>query len=526
MIDIKDLTLDVKIGQMIMAGFPSKYYDHHVNEIIKDKKIGNIILFASNIGSIDDIIKLTSNLQKNIKQHIGIPGFISIDQEGGMVTRIYKGITFFPGNMAFSAANEIKSTFKQGEIEGKELKSIGINMNIAPVMDVNCNPKNPVIGCRSYGDNPKKVAEFGIGLIKGLEQSGVVAVAKHFPGHGDTDVDSHLSLPVVKHDMMRLEKIELIPFKSAIESGVQAIMSAHVLLPEMEPKKIPATLSHKVLTGLLKNKMGFNGLVITDCMEMEAIATYYGSEIASVMAINAGADIICISHTKEIQIRCVDAIKKAVLDGGISEERINQSVEKILEIKNKHNMATNEKFGTKKLCSCVENSKSREFAKIISNKSITVIKDNKKLLPVVGNIVSISTKAVVFTGVENEIKMNTPFCQQLKQKFGGKAFEIPLNPNDTLIEEIVCSCKNANVVIVGVYNASSNSKQIELVKKINSVNSNVILVSLRNPYDFFCFKNISTYINAYEYTELSISSVIKVISGEIKAMGISPIKLF
>lgn len=525
MFDIKTLTLEEKIGQMILAGFPSRYYDEHVDEIVKKYKIGNVILFASNIGSKEEIVKLTTELQEGFMKNIKIPGFIAIDQEGGMVTRIYKDATFFPGNMAFAAANVKESTFNEGKIEGEELRALGINMNLAPVMDVNCNPNNPVIGSRSYSDKPEKVAELGIGLIKGLRTSGVIAVCKHFPGHGDTDMDSHVSLPVVNHSIDRLQKVELFPFKKAIEAGIDGILSAHVIFSDFDSEKAPATLSYKILTELLKNKMGFKGLIITDCLEMNAISIYYGSEKAAVMAIKAGADMICISHSKAVEINCVKAIQKAVLEGEIEESRINESVTKILEIKNKYKLFNNDYPDLKKVETFVGCKENKDFAKTISDKSITLIKDDKHLLPVNGRVVAISTKAAVLTGADYEIKMNIPFCEQIKLKFRGKSFVIPLEPEEDLIKEIVLFSKNAEKIIIGTYNAAAHRGQLELINRINEVNKNIIVVSLRNPYDFIKMKNVSTCLNSYEYTDLSVKSVIKVIAGEIKPLGVSPVKL-
>ncbi|AAK78164.1 beta-N-acetylhexosaminidase [Clostridium acetobutylicum] len=518
MIDVKKLPLDIKIGQMIMAGFTSKHYDSSLEKLITDDKIGNFILFSRNIEEKNQLTRLTEDIQKGLEINIKIPGIISVDQEGGMVTRINSGTTIFPGNMAFAAANHPHSTFRQGKIEGEELRGLGVNMNLAPVMDVNCNPSNPVIGVRSYSDSPEKVAELGLELIKGLKESKVVPVAKHFPGHGDTDVDSHLSLPVVKHSIKRLRKVELLPFKTAIENGIDAIMSAHVLFPEIEPKRLPATLSYRVLTDLLRNKMGFKGIIITDCMEMKAIAEFYGSDKAAVMAIKAGADLICISHSAAVQKACIRRIKEAVINKEISEERINESVKRILEIKEKYSIS----FNTVKRNYDINNSL---FAEEISDKSITLLKNDKSLIPLKGRIVSISTKAVALTGAEDNMSLNNSFCHKLKENFGGSEFQIPINPHKEIIDKILEKCLDADSIVIGIYNAYNHEGQRKLVNEISKVNPNIVLVSLRNPYDFLYFKEVSAYINAYEYTNLSVKSVIKVLSGRVEAQGISPVRL-
>ncbi|URZ09728.1 glycoside hydrolase family 3 protein [Clostridium felsineum] len=517
MVDIEKLPLDIKIGQMIMAGFPSRVYDSEIEELIKNEKVGNFILFGENLENEHEIVELTSNLQKGINKYIKIPGIISTDQEGGIVTRVKTTSLMFPGNMAFAAAGGARSTFKEGKIVGKELRALGINMNLAPVMDVNCNSRNPVIGTRSYGDNPKKVAEFGVDLIKGLKESLVISVAKHFPGHGDTEVDSHLNLPTVKHKLDRLNRVELFPFRVAIKKGIDAIMSAHVLFEAIEPNRLPSTLSFRVLTGLLRGKLGFEGMIITDCMEMDAIAKVYGSDKAAVMAIKAGADLICISHTAAVQKACIHAIKTAVKNGEISEQRINESVRRILK--------TKEKYRISESISKNKYNHNNFFIEKISDRSITVLKDDKKLIPLKGKCIFIATKAAALTGAEDKIKEENIFISKAYEKFGGNKFEMQINPNKASINRIVKECTKADRVVIGLYNASNNSGQREIVHEINKVNSNIVLVALRNPYDYLYFKDFSTYINVYDYTSMSVKSVIKVLAGEIKALGVSPIEL-
>lgn len=524
--DISDMHLEQKIGQMVMAGFPSDSIDKNARSIIEDAKIGNIILFARNVKDAKSLADLNMHIQQMVISSTGIPAFISIDQEGGMVTRIQKGATFFPGNMAFSAAGDECDTETEGRIEGEELRAMGININIAPVLDINSNPENPVIGVRSYGDDPDRVARLGMGYIKGIQGSGVIATAKHFPGHGDTSTDSHLCLPSVPYDMERLRNVELYPFRKAIESGVDAIMSAHVLFPAIENERLPATLSYKILTGLLRKRMGFNGIIMTDCMEMKAIADYFGTVNAAVMAVKAGADIVCVSHSMNLQVESVNAIKKAVIDGEIQESRIDESVNRILAIKRKYRLFNNPYPDTYGVKNFVGSKGNKEFAESMSEKSITLFRNDDCILPVKpGRIVSISTEPLSLTGADNVTPGKSKLSEALRNILGGKAYTIPLDPDGGLIEKMVNICKPADTVIAGTYNASLNHGQAMLINKIYEANKKLIVVSLRNPYDILMFKRIPVYICAYEYTPLSISSVLKVITGEIKAVGKLPIKL-
>lgn len=519
------MTLEQKIGQILMVGFHSLQFDDHVRELLYEHYIGNIILFSRNVADKDQIANLTEEIQKNAIQATGIPAFISIDQEGGMVTRITNGVTVFPGNMAVAATSDPKNAYKIGEIMGKELRALGINMNLSPVLDVNNNPLNPVIGVRSYGENPEKVADFGISYIESLQKNRVIATAKHFPGHGDTRVDSHIDLPIIDHDMKRLQRIELHPFKAAIDIGIDAIMTAHIIFKALDPQT-PATLSHNVITGLLRRQLGFKGLVITDCMEMKAIDTYFGTVNAAVMAIKAGADIVLISHTKEKQLGAVKAIKEAVLNGDIPIETIDRAVQRIIDIKYKYNIIDcpypNRQVIYDTLCSREHIS----ISKAISQKSITVIKDDKSLLPVkTRNILAISPKPTIITGVEDSDRKTQSLAEKLGDKLSCEFSTMDLNPGDDYIERIVQKAKDKELIIVGTYNANLNEGQCKLVNELYKYNENIIVVALRNPYDISAFKQIPTYICTYEYTPLSIDSLINVLVNEVQPLGKAPVTI-
>ena len=254
--NIDNLTLDEKIGQLLMFGFDALELNDHAIELIKEYHFGSIILFTRNVKTMKQLFDLNKNLQKLAMSSLKIPLFISIDQEGGMVTRLKSGGTYFPGAMTLSASNSSDNSYLCGKFMGKELVSLGFNMDLAPVLDVNNNPLNPVIGVRSFSDNPEVVSEYGIQFMKGLQEN-VIATAKHFPGHGDTNTDSHLSLPLISHGVERLDAVELYPFKKAIDNGIKAIMSSHINFPAYTEKGLPTTLSKKCLTGLLREKLGF-----------------------------------------------------------------------------------------------------------------------------------------------------------------------------------------------------------------------------------------------------------------------------
>lgn len=520
------MSLEQKIGQMFIVGFPSAYIDEHITKVIKEYNIGNVIFFSRNIKNSKQFYEMNKALQQMAIKENNIPLFIAIDQEGGMVTRIPEGATFFPGNMTLSAGGTAEDAYKQGCYCGRELKALGINMNLAPVLDVNINPDNPVIGVRSYGEDPKRVTDFGLSYIKGLQENGIIATGKHFPGHGDTSIDSHLNLSSVPHDKKRLEEVELYPFKMAIESGIKAIMSAHVIFQAYEKENLPATLSKKVLTELLRNQLGFKGLIMTDCMEMKAIDTYFGPEKAAVMAVEAGADLIAVSHSLDKQISSYMSLLDAVKSGIISEERINQSVNRILKFKNELEVDKFLNSTFEEAEAEINNKVHREFSQKISEQSITLLK-NEKMLPLRDRerVLTVSSNAVSLTGADDSLS-NRSISAIMKKNFPGYDHEVidikPSSNSIKLISEKSCSYDK---VIVFTYNAHLNHEQAELIKEVYKNNKNIIVISMRNPYDIKEFSYVPCYACAYEYTPISLNSLIKFLKGEIKGDGVCPVSV-
>ncbi|WP_240636838.1 beta-N-acetylhexosaminidase [Paenibacillus silvae] len=332
------MSLRDKIGQMLLCGFHGTEPEGEVEKLLRGYPIGGVVYFARNVVSPEQVERLSSGLQDIAQASGNVPLWVAIDQEGGMVARITQGIALMPGQMAIAAAGSMQYAYEAARISGMELKSMGINMNFAPVLDVNNNANNPVIGVRSFGESPEAVAEFGAATIAGFQNAGIAATAKHFPGHGDTDTDSHLDLPVITHDKARVNRVELEPFRAAIVEGVDAMMSAHIYFPALEPERLPVTLSHSVLTGLLRKELGYEGMIVTDCMEMNAIAVHYGTVDAAVLAVEAGADMVLISHTAQLQMEAFAALENAVSSGRISERRINESVKRLLTYKAKRGL--------------------------------------------------------------------------------------------------------------------------------------------------------------------------------------------
>ncbi len=330
---VREMTLDQKIGQMLLVGVPGSKISDNSEEIIKKYLPGGIILFGYNLAGKEEIKKFISDLQQHSLGSSRIPLFISIDQEGGRVKRIKQGVTQFPGNMAFGVIDDSELVYDAARILGIQLRLLGVNMNLAPVLDVNNNPLNPVINTRSFGSRVNDVSEMGISYIKGLQKSQCISVGKHFPGHGDTDKDSHITLPEIPYGIERLKDVEFPPFVKAIDAGVECIMTAHISFPKILHNHLPATISKRFLSEILRHDMGFRGLVITDDLEMKAISKMMDIGEAAVKSIIAGTDIVLISTHGDSIEKVASSIKEAVKTGRISVKRIDSSVKRVIEMK-------------------------------------------------------------------------------------------------------------------------------------------------------------------------------------------------
>lgn len=333
------LTMSQKIGQLLMVGFDGLEPDQHIESLLQREQIGGVILFRRNVANPQQLSALTQALQTRNALASPLPLLMAIDQEGGMVARLEEGLTPLPSAQAFAHAGSACDCQTLTRIANTELRELGINVNFAPVLDVNNNPRNPVIGVRAYGSTVETVCEYGLAAMAGVEAAGIAPVIKHFPGHGDTEVDSHLGLPVVLHERKRLDEIELAPFRAALAAGAPAVMSAHIVFPAIEPDRdTPSTCSHAVLTGLLRREMGFEGVIFTDCLEMDAIAAGMGVVAGALAAFRAGADVLLVSHRLDRQRAVHAALLQAVLTGEISEERVEQSLARILALKARYRM--------------------------------------------------------------------------------------------------------------------------------------------------------------------------------------------
>lgn len=333
---LAEMSLEEKIGQMMFAGISGTVMSESTNNLINSYHVGGLIFYKNNIASTSQIVTLQNEI-RTANEGNKLPLLLGVDQEGGRISRMPNEVKNLPTSLAIGNVNSPDYSYEIGTLLGKEVKAFGFNLNFAPVLDVNSNPNNPVIGDRSFGDNPEIVSRLGIETMKGMMNENVIPVVKHFPGHGDTSVDSHLELPTVNKSLAELEELELIPFQAAVENGADVVMAAHILLPKIDPD-YPTSMSKVVLTDMLRKQLGFNGVIITDDMTMGAIADNYSIAQAAVQSVKAGSDIILVAHGDSNIAATIEALKAAVESGEIKEERINESVARIIRLKQKYNL--------------------------------------------------------------------------------------------------------------------------------------------------------------------------------------------
>lgn len=523
---IAKMSVRKKIGQLLMLDFrywgkdsqgayiPFTKISPSVKSIVSKYGIGGIILFKENILTPRQVIKLTENLQKSAE----IPLIIGTDQEGGIVTRLQPG-TDMPGNMSLGASNSYELTRKVSRAIGTELNLLGINLNFAPVLDVNSDQLNPIIGVRSFGSNPKLVSKMGSAYIKGLKDSFVISCVKHFPGHGDTQTDTHLGLATVKRKLEELMNIDILPFKDNLDAD--AIMVAHAIVPAFDNTKvfskklnkkicIPATLSKKIIGGFLRNKLHFAGVIFSDAMDMKAISDNFGEKEAVIMAIAAGVDFVVMP----IRIRVhTDIPKLEELLVGLQHEYfrnstfamcIDSSIHRILTLKAKYNLL--EKWHTsqpviqekiKKANLTVGCKLHKELEEKASASGMTCLKNNNSTLPFklkngskILVLDSSQARLDLFLRVLDEIK------KEAKINFASKS--LVYKPDSELTLQKKKAIKQTDFIVLITYNLNATSTlPNQLLKFANEEKKKCVVVASRNPYDIAYVPDCFAYLAIY-----------------------------
>lgn len=529
------MTVEEKVGQMLMPDIRASAtaVNETITSAVQNHKLGGMILFEKNITDIEQLTTLTDQLQKLAND---IPLFIGIDQEGGTVKRIPGG-TNLPGAMALGAIGDSALSLKAGKVTGAELKALGVNVNFAPVLDVNVNPANPIIGVRSFGSDAGLVSELGTAFMKGLQQEGVIATAKHFPGHGDTEVDSHLGLPVVAHDRERLEQVELKPFREAIKQGVDMIMTAHVSFPAVETETVtskkdgskvvlPATLSKKVITGLLREELGFQGVVVSDAFTMKGIADHFGEEEAAVRAVAAGVDIILLPKDTT---KVFNAVVQAVNKGQLTERQLDTTVKRILQLKNKYGLFEASPSLKTKLANAKRTIGSASHLAVereIAEEAVTMLSADAGKLPhpsaTKGSIDVVAPTSALAKLMESKLReLGLPQQVSVTTAVQGVATG----------KELVAMTAKADYTIVatnyirmapGLYDWSGYQA---IIDQLNAKEKPYVLLSLGNPYEQLYLHDVHHAIAVYGALEPNIKAGLKVIMGQTEARGKLPVAL-
>ncbi|MDR5709636.1 MAG: beta-N-acetylhexosaminidase [Armatimonadota bacterium] len=322
------------VGQRFVVDFPGTELGPEVERLVREGRVGGVILFPKNVTSPEQVRTLVADLQRLAREASLPPLWITVDQEGGWVNAL-RDVPLCPSPMALGASGEEADAYKAGRITGSVLRWLGVNANHAPVLDVNTNPRNPVIGPRSFGEDPRAVARLGCAYLRGLRSCGVLGIVKHFPGHGDTGVDSHLDLPVVRKERAELERVELAPFRASLEAGAEALMTAHVLYPALDPD-LPATFSSRILRDLLRGEMGFEGAVFTDALGMGAVRRRWNRAEAVVHSLRAGADVVLNLGSPEEQWAGIEAAREAARDGRLAPADLDGSMRRLCRLKDRY----------------------------------------------------------------------------------------------------------------------------------------------------------------------------------------------
>lgn len=573
---IQQLDLIQKIGQMMMVGFPGKLLNEEIISLIRDDFVGGVILFSRNIGMESEVQTLTHHLQEiaALSGH-PFPLLIAIDQENGMVRRLDESLLPLPGNMALGAVDDMTTTEKVAYHTGRVLARLGITMNLAPVVDVNHNPYNPVIGVRSFGSSPEHVAHHGAAMIRGLHKAGIMAVAKHFPGHGDTHTDSHLELPVIHTDLKRLRNIELVPFQRAIDEDVDAVMTAHIAFPDLtRGQYVPATIAPEILS-LLRGELAYPGVIISDCLEMQAIQQTVGTVEGALQALKAGVDIILISHTYTLQKAAIERIVQAVKNGEVDEARIDASLYRIFKLK-LLSLKRQSALQALEQRDRGEQEAMKRLAEDVYRRAVTIVKDEKQFIPL-----HLSVEQIVLLffpktydqspvedrsgGLRTWIEMMRSYHARivaveydahsgeilnLHQTVGDAVRTIHVSPencwgyieacyvaqnfaqSDQLCEKTQGLVHGVGAIVVGTFNAHRHPQQIQMVQRLVKAWKDAyadavpfIVVALREPYDGMLLPEVPALVVTYESSQGALKALTQGLFGDQMLAGRLPVTL-
>ncbi|MFG2089535.1 glycoside hydrolase family 3 protein [Spirillospora sp. NPDC048824] len=545
---LRSMTLEEKAAQLFVLQIHGKSADTtdpadvaanrrlygagNAAQVMARYRPGGFIYYGNNIDDPHQVAAFSNGIQRAaMAGPHRIPATIATDQEGGIVARIQPPATQSPGAMALAAGRRTGDARALARITGRELRAIGINQDYAPDADVNVNPANPVIGVRSFGSDPGLVSDMVTAQIRGYRSGGVTATAKHFPGHGDTTTDSHSGVPEIDHTRREWERLDLPPFRAAIAAGVDSIMTAHIVVPSLDPSGDPATLSRPILTGILRDRLGYRGVVVTDALDMQGVRDKYGDERIPVLALKAGADVLLKPPVDDdgagVFPRQLAAVVAAVESGELTEERIDASVYRILELKHERGLFRDPYTDESRVGEVVGTPAHLAAAQRAADRTTTLVENDAGVLPL-----RPGARDVLVTGwgVSTTAALGTEIARR-----GATATirQTGIRPTRAQIDEAAEAARGQDLVVAVTNRAwdvedepgHNGPGQMNLVKALAATGTPVVVIAVRDPYDIAWFPEATTYLATYSYTAEALRSAAKTLFGELNPRGRLPVAI-
>jgi len=524
------LTLEEKVGQVFMVWFAGPELSEDVIRLIRDRHVGGLILYsaAGNIASPEQVARLTASIQATAAASPHLPGLlIGIDQEGGPVARLRQGVTLFPSQMAQAATCRTDLVRQAAAISGRELAACGINVNFAPVADVNINPANPIIGIRSFGSDPAEVARFTAAATDGYNTAGIICTPKHFPGHGDTAVDSHIGLPTVSHDAATLTRVDWPPFRAAFAAGAPAVMTAHVLTPAFDADNLPATLSPRMLQGVLRGRMGFQGVIFSDSLGMGAVVKRYGTAEAAVRTLVAGADVLLIGADKgrpaSERLEAMDRVIAAVRDGRLPLARLNEAVLRILRLKERYGLLDAARLANPNpnLPRLLATAAHQAVARRIAARSLTAFRLDKGVLPLTA-----PQETLVVRPQIGRAPLDPESEAALAAWPGVRTAFLPPAPDEATIRAVAAQAAVAHTVIFLATDVRRHPEQGALAKALAAAKPDrLLVVAAESPYDLALLPEAPARLALYGETPVGLAALERSLFGPFRFTGRCPAEL-